>query len=182
MADQRLERLPVLAGMTLAGLDQSEESGRPAGVEAGHHPAFVGFGQLDVPRPHQFGIGDVDQPVPEDVLAEQNLAFATFESPQVDLGLGQHHPFLGELRDAPDGEINPPAPDLAHQAGDQGQVAAPQANDDVVDLAYFLAGGRKHMTVQQGGQVHVRRVAGWAPVFGRARDTSELTVAATHRA
>ena len=138
------------------GPDEPEEAGRPAGVEAGHHPALVGLGQLDVPRPHQLGVGDVDQSVAQDVLAEQHLALAAFEAPEVDLRLGQHHPLLAQLRDPPDRQVDPPAPDLGDQPGHQGQVAAAQAHDDVVDLADLLVGAGVHVAAQKGGQVHDR--------------------------
>ena len=38
------------------------------------------------------------------------------------------------------GQVHPPAADLGHQPGDERQVAAPQADDDVVDLADLLVG------------------------------------------
>ena len=81
---------------------------------------------------------------PEDVLAEQHLALAALEAPEVDLGLGQDHPLLAQLGDPPDRQVHPPAADLADQPGDQRQVAAAQADDDVVDLADLLVGGREY--------------------------------------
>ena len=96
-----------------------KKPGRAAGVQARHHPAFVGCLQLDVPGPHQLGVGDVDEPVAEDVLAEQDLALATLEPSQVDLGLRQDDPCLAQLGDAADRDVHPPAADLGHQAGDE---------------------------------------------------------------
>ncbi len=89
VADQRLEGLPVLAGVASGATDQTEEASRAAGVKAGHHQALGGLRQLDVPGPDQFGVGDVDEPVAQDVLAEQDLALPALKAPQVDLGLGQ---------------------------------------------------------------------------------------------
>ncbi len=90
VADQRFEGLPVLARVAARAADETEEAGRSAGVEARHHPALVGLLELDVPGPDQFGVGDVDEPVAQNVLAKQHLALAALEAPQVDLGFGQH--------------------------------------------------------------------------------------------
>ena len=55
---------------------------------------------------------------------------------------------------------DPPASYLGDQPGDQRQVPAPKPHDHVVYPAHFLVGWRDYLGAQQGGQMHVRTLAG----------------------
>ena len=156
VADERLERLPVLAGVPAPGADEAEQARRPPGVQAAHDPSLAGGLQLDVPRPDQLGVRNVDEAVPQDVLSQQNLPLPALETPEIHFGLRQLHPLLAERGDPVGGDENRPATHLEHQPCDQGKLAASKANYHVVDLADALVGGGEHVTAKQRRQVHKR--------------------------
>ena len=87
MADQRLEGLPVLTGMSRRWTGSARTIGPVVGCPGTTGPSPRPWPPLDVPGPHQFGFGDVDEPVAQDVLSEQDLAVSPLEAAQVDLGL-----------------------------------------------------------------------------------------------
>jgi hypothetical protein len=138
--------------------DQTEQSGRASGVQARQDPALLVGLQLDVPGPYQLSVGHIDEPVAQDVLAQEHLSVAAFESSQVDLGLGQDDSLFAELSDPLDGHEYPAASDLGHQPGDHRVVTAAESDDDIVDLAHAFTCGRQELVAQQPGQVHMGSV------------------------
>ena len=143
--DQRLEGLPGLAGVASGATDQTEEASRSAGVKAVQHQAFGGLRQLDVPGADEFGVCDINEPMTQDVLPEQDLALPALKAPEVHLGLGQEDSAFAELRQPVDRQVDPLAAYLGHQPRDQWQITAPQPHDDVIDLSHHLVGGGEHV-------------------------------------
>ena len=154
MADEGFESLPVLAGMPGGGPDQSEQAGRSAGVQTRQDPAVVRGRHFDVPGPHQFGFGDVDEAVAQDVLSQQDFAVSPLEAAQVDLGLGEGDARVAQLGDPVDVHEHPATTDLGHEPYHHRVVTPAQPDDDVVDLADTLTGRREQLAAQESGQMH----------------------------
>ena len=175
MSDERLKGLPVLTRVPGGRPDQTEESGRAPGVQTRQDPPLLIGLQLDVPGPHQLGVSHIDEPVAQDVLPQEHLPVAAFESPQVDLRLGQDDSLFAELSDPLDGHEHRAASDLGHQSGDHRIVPTAQADDDVVDLAHTLARRRQQLVAQQPGQMHVGSVHEPGSFQEKAEDPLEAT-------
>ena len=157
MTDQRLEGLPVPAGVSAAGPDQTEQPrGRP-GIEPGQYPPRPGVVEFDVVGVHQLGGRHVDQPMIEHIGAQQHLPGAAFKSAQVHLVLRQHDAVLGQFADLLRRHIDPPAAHSDRHAGDRRiLVAGPQPDDDVFDTTDRLARLGDDRTAQQLRQMNHR--------------------------
>ena len=145
MADEGLESLPVLTGIPGGGPDQSEQSGRPSGVQTRQDPALVRGGHFDVPGSHQFGFRHVDEAVTQDVPSQQDLALTPLEAAQVDLGLREGDALVAQLGDPADVHEDTAAADLGHEPDHHRVIIPAQAHDDVVDLAHTLTGRREQL-------------------------------------
>jgi hypothetical protein len=117
VADQRFERLPIAGRMAARALDEAEQPGRAPGVQPGKRPAGAGVFQLDVIGAHQIDRGDIDQPVPQHIRAQQHLAVAALEATKINLVLGQHNPIRGVLADESAAYEHPTPTNPRHDPG-----------------------------------------------------------------
>ena len=95
-----------------------------SGVHPDQHPALRGFGQFQVVGADQPAPGDVDEPVAQDVGAEQHLTVPAFELPQVHPRGAQHDLVAVPVGDHPGGQEHPTAAQVGDQPGDQWVVRA----------------------------------------------------------
>ena len=92
VSDQRFKGLPIARRVAAGCLQQSEQTGRAAGVQSRQHPARSAVFQFDVVGAHQLTRGHVDQPVAENIGSQQHLTVAALEPSQVNLVVHQDYP------------------------------------------------------------------------------------------
>ncbi|MFB9957021.1 hypothetical protein [Cellulomonas denverensis] len=115
-------------------------------------PSVAGAGEPDVVRGHQAGFFDVDQSVAQDVAAQQDLAGAALEGPQVQAGRGELEALVVPGEDLVGGDEKVATSDVGDQAGHCGVVALAQAHDDVAEPAQAVTGTVDGRPAQQCGQ------------------------------
>jgi hypothetical protein len=137
VADQRFEPDPVAPAVTLAAA--CEESGQPrrtADIDLGKHPLLTMVGKFEVERPYQARVHDIDHPVAQHIGAQQHLALAPLELPQLHPRTGQLQASGIQARDILDGDELPPgAPSLRHHSDHQRVVRTTQPDEDIGDSA-----------------------------------------------
>ena len=110
-------RLLAVSSRRVACPEQPEQAPRPAPhIDPDQHPLAVPAGQFEVSGPHQVRALHVDQPVAEDIRAEQHLSLAPLEPAQVDLGTGQLEHVALERGDLLDGHEHSRPPTVATSA------------------------------------------------------------------
>src|SRR5664280_3589062 len=94
MSDEGLDALPVEQRACRRAASQlprqtSAQRAAQADVYAHDAPGALAEGQLDIAGSGQSSAGDVDQPVPENILAQEHLAAAALETAKVELISGE---------------------------------------------------------------------------------------------
>ena len=116
MADEGLEGLPVLTGIARRWTGSVRTVGPVVECPGTNRtqPSSVAV-SFDVPGSHQFGFSDVDEPVTQDVLSQQDFAVSPLEAAQVDLGLREGDALVAQLGDPADVHEDTATADLGHE-------------------------------------------------------------------
>ena len=142
---------------------QAPEQAARVDVDADDAPPAFDAGDLDLVRADEAGAVDVDQLPVEQVLAQKQLAFASFERLQVEACLRERDPAVFDLPDLLCRDEHEPARDLGDGAADRGVVALVQPRDEVFDAAQPAADGVGELAARDEREMEDR--GGWG---GRA--------------
>ncbi len=156
--DEGLDARPV---HDLAGRDppadatgqQPPQCHARTGVDRHHFPTTVDVGQLDLVRPDQPGALEVDQVSGAQVLGQQDLAGASFESLQAHGVAHELHSTGLEVGDAGDGHEELPSGDADDDAGHGRVRGEAQLGDEVLDTSETVSVPVDERAPDHAGQV-----------------------------
>ena len=128
---------------------ESEQARGAAGVQTPDLQALRSGPQFHVVSPPQLGSSNIYQAMPQEVGAQQQLAFATFKAAKVKAINTQQCTSLVQPGELSRGDEQPSGPHPSDQADDQRIASGPQPDHHILQWSYPLTSASQERQPQQ---------------------------------